>query len=181
MSITTQKGDAGTSRSGAGEELLKTDLLFEASGDLDELQCALGLARAHIGDHRLLDSIIKLQEKLLQVGGMISGVRSMKKAISGKDVDELTELCARLEEKPRRSKGFVLPGETVSAAHLESARAIARRCERRIVALSEAGRLSNTYVLAWMNRLSDYLWLLARFDEEMGRQTKRIYPLNIRR
>jgi cob(I)alamin adenosyltransferase len=62
-------------------------------------------------------------------------------------------------------KGFIIPGGTPVAAHIDVARAVARRCERRVVALAEEGEIDNPALIVWMNRLSDYLWLLARREE----------------
>ena len=73
--------------------------------------------------------------------------------------------CRALESRVDMPADFVVPGGALASAHLDLARAVARRCERRLVRLYDNGDLRDERVLAWMNRLSDYLWLLARSED----------------
>lgn len=147
----------------------------DACGELDELVSALGVARAHSRRRRVKAAVRDLQERLFRVASEAActpaNASRLKGRIGSADVRKLDALCARLESGAKLPVCFVVPGDDAAAAHLDLARAVARRCERRIVALSRGRRLKNPHVLAWLNRLSDALWLLARYEE--GARKKR--------
>lgn len=179
MSITTRKGDAGMTRLFSGETVSKHSPRTEALGDLDELVSALGLARAHLSLEGLCQTVLALQRALFALGAEIATVGASAPAASfhrmdAADVTELDRLCADLEGRIRMPSDFILPGNTTPGAYLDHARALARRLERRLVALHEEGSFDNPCALAWINRLSDGLWLMARRVE--GDSTPRRPP-----
>ncbi len=173
MSITTRRGDRGQTRLYHGERVSKCHPRLEALGDLDELVCVLGVARAHTEDDALRRLLLEFQRLLFKAGAETAmppdpaAARSAR--IGPADCERLDAQCADMEQRANAPRDFILPGENIKGAHLDLARAVARRCERRLVALSEAGAVSNPCLLQWMNRLSDALWLMARLAEVRSR------------
>lgn len=161
-SITTKAGDAGSTRLGSGASVLKDDDHMQALGDLDELTCALGLARVH-APPAIAEAILHLQQELLTVGAELAKVAGRR--VDAAMVVALEKRCVALEQTAPNWDGFVLPGNTAAGAHLDLARAVARRCERSVVRLAHEAGGPNPHLLAWMNRLSDLLWLMARDAE----------------
>lgn len=171
MSITTKAGDDGSTRLFSGEPVRKCSARPEAYGDLDELVSQLGVARSHCGPADLIAPVIlSLQDDLFVAGAELAtteaGLARLKRRVDERFVAELDARRDALEASLPPPRGFVLPGANPVAAHLDLARAIARRLERRVVALHDAGELRNPSLLVWINRLSDHLWLLARKAEQ---------------
>lgn len=169
MSITTKKGDKGTTFIISGEELPKDSLRIELLGTIDELNAALGVARAHTNDEFIGAQLLEVQEDLIMVAGRIANPPAIEDlAIE----EEFVKRIARLEGKMERFEKilptvthFILPGANVAEAAIHQARTVSRRCERCAVRLhrTEQGLTSN--ILISFNRLADYLWLLARWAE----------------
>jgi cob(I)alamin adenosyltransferase len=166
-SITTKVGDKGTTFLFSGEEVPKDSPRTEAYGDLDELVSVLGVARCHA--RRSKQAILDLQRRLFLVGTELATtpryLRLLKGRIDEGELAVLDQRRERLERRIRMPKGFIIPGGTPAAAHLDHARAIARRLERKVTGLHRRQLVKNKHLLIWLNRLSDYLWLLARFEE----------------
>jgi cob(I)alamin adenosyltransferase len=166
--ITTLTGDGGKTRLFSGEEVPKTCRRTEAYGDLDELNAVLGIARLQAeGEAR--DQIFSLQRELFVVGAELAtttgGLDLLPQRADAEMVKRLELLSLDLEKRVTMPRGFVVPGGTPAAAYIDLARTVARRCERKVVALRDEGEIDNPHLLIWFNRLSDYLWLLARFVE----------------
>jgi len=168
-SITTRVGDQGKTRLFSGEEVWKHSPRTDAYGDLDEIVSVLGVAFSHAERDETRRSVREVQHTLFTVGTELATGESFV----GRLAERIDEAAVRaierdmdgLEERIDMPKGFVLPGGTPAAAHLDHARTVTRRCERKVVALFEERLISNPNLLIWLNRLSDYLWLLARFEE----------------
>jgi cob(I)alamin adenosyltransferase len=172
MSIATKTGDEGETSLMYGRRVPKTDERVEAYGSVDELNSALGLARAAATDAFLAEQILVIQKELVVVMGEL--------ATAGEDIERyqrdgfqvtrasmterLTEAVHELE-KDRTFKHWATPGETKDAAPLDLARTICRRAERRVAALM-SGPKFNREILRYLNRLSDLCWLLARSAEQ---------------
>lgn len=169
LSITTKTGDKGTTHLFSGETISKDSPRTHAYGDLDELVSVLGLARALSTDVSLKETLIALQRRLFVAGAELATapdhLDQLKQRVDETMLRELEQERDALEDSLPPMKGFILPGGTPVAAHLDLARAVARRCERRVVGLMDAGQVHNTHLLVWLNRLSDHLWLLARHAE----------------
>lgn len=169
MSITTKVGDRGTTFLFSGEEVPKDSPRTAAYGDLDELVSVLGVARATSRRAEVRGAVLTLQRELFVAGSELATSRSRTRLLKARvDAGMLAELDARraaLERRIVMPKGFILPGGTIAAAHLDHARTLARRLERRVVTLTRKGLVRNPVLLVWLNRLSDYLWLLARREE----------------
>jgi cob(I)alamin adenosyltransferase len=168
-SITTGVGDRGKTRLYSSEEVPKDSPRPEACGDLDELVSVLGIARCHVVNADAGEGVRWLQRKLFVVAAEVATtpvkLHSLAERIDEAALAEFDERRVAAERRVTVPEGFVLPGVTWGAAHLDHARAVARRAERRVVALYHAGLVENVRLLVWMNRLSDYLWLLARLEE----------------
>jgi ATP:cob(I)alamin adenosyltransferase len=171
MSITTKSGDDGTTGLRSGERVPKDDPRVEACGVVDELSSLLGFARlaSRLPDVRA--ALEGLQRDLVRVAGEIASVDpAFADPIQSRDEEFITERILALEARvPLR--GFVLPGRTEASARIDLARTAARRLERRVVALARrtgdgcpAAALSDM-LYRYINRLSDYLFMLARAEE----------------
>ena len=166
-SITTKTGDQGSTRLYSGEEVGKSDLRISACGDIDELNSALGFVRAHPDAAYLNDALLGLQRSLFLIGSMISttpgeGASDRIQEMTQQDVDDLTQRSSAAEATIQMPDDFILPGGTELGARLDVARSVSRRVERSVVGVAAAGHLDATAPVAWLNRLSDYLWILAR-------------------
>lgn len=172
-SITTKVGDRGTTFLFSGEEVPKDADRTEAYGDLDELVSVLGVARAHAEHKEIREALMDLQRELFKVGAelatTIQHVDLIKERIDAEALARFDRQREALEGRIRMPSGFILPGGTRCAAFIDQGRAIARRLERKVVRLKREGMMRNEFILIWLNRLSDYLWLLARYEE--GDQT----------
>lgn len=181
MSITTKFGDGGDTRLYSGETVNKVSRRIAIVGDLDELVCVLGLAYRHVEEVFPLatetqqwafmrEAIDGIQRKLFIVGAEIATISTgvkLKKVIDQYEMNQLDLVRDTLEQKIQLPKDFILPGhDNKLSAYLDLARAVCRRCERSIVGAYNEGFTSNKYILTWMNRLSDYLYLLARYAEK---------------
>jgi cob(I)alamin adenosyltransferase len=173
MSIATKTGDEGETALMYGRRLPKTDERVEAYGSVDELNSALGLARASVEEKFLAEQILTIQNELVVVMGELATAgqdldrfkRDGFKLTSSSMTDRLTELVHQLE-KDKTFKHWANPGNTKTAAALDFARTVCRRAERRVAALMTEANF-NAEILRYLNRLSDACWLLARHAEEV--------------
>ena len=173
MSIVTKTGDAGTTGLMYGRRVPKNHPRVEACGAIDELNAALGLARATAEFDFIRGQLFWIQKSLVDVMGEV-GVLTEDLPRYAKDGYTLIspELTAKLEKLVREIeaqnvsfKGWATPGANVHSAALDMARTICRRAERRVCALQEADQLQNAEIIIYLNRLADLLWLFARWVE----------------
>jgi cob(I)alamin adenosyltransferase len=168
-SITTKIGDRGTTRLFSGEEVAKDSPRTDAYGDLDEVVSILGVARCHVARADVREAILLLQRELFVIGAELATTPEHAEILSRRcDEAMLADFETRrdaLETAIAMPGGFIVPGGTTGAAHLDHARAVARRFERKVTGLVRAGLVRNPSLQIWVNRLSDYLWLLARREE----------------
>jgi cob(I)alamin adenosyltransferase len=173
MSIVTKQGDKRQTRLLSGEQVSKSHPRIAASGELDELLSFLGVARASVACGAqcipIVEELAELQRELLRLGAELSCTDpttcSWVQPVSSAEISRIETRIAQLESQVRLPREFVLPGGSVPSAHLDVARAAARRLERTAVALAEQGHFSNDRALIYLNRISDYLFLLARAAE----------------
>jgi cob(I)alamin adenosyltransferase len=166
MKIYTKTGDAGETGLYGGARVSKTDARVEAYGTVDELNALLGLARAHANDVQVDRTLEDVQNALFDVGADLATPLDAKarKRITAVDADDVAWLEGQIdgyEEELAPLKAFILPGGNPTGAALHAARAVARRAERRVVAL-EAEHEVNEHARIYLNRLSDLLFVLAR-------------------
>jgi cob(I)alamin adenosyltransferase len=165
MSIATKRGDTGTTGLPGGIRVSKADPRVECYGTIDELISQLGFARS-ISDHKEIHDLTKeIQRELFKVGSAIGSTSESRKpapVITQEMVDALGGHVHRIEALPGILGDWSLPGEIPSSAAMDVARTICRRAERLVVRLHEDGKLQNPIILAYLNRLSDLLWLFGR-------------------
>lgn len=164
MAITTKVGDKGKTNILFGHQVDKTDPLLDATGTVDELNAAIGVARASVIAPNLKAELLNLQHSLFVIGAEIATVpqdaHKLKRTIGGEDIS-FVEAEINILEKFNDIDNWFIPGEATSSAHLELARTIARRLERHLLKINHYNNHTRIYV----NRLSDYLWLLAQKEE----------------
>ena len=163
--IYTRAGDAGETSLGSGARVPKTDPRIEAYGTVDELNSFLGVVLAGELSEEARPWLEEVQNDLFDVGAdlsvPLSDERRSRLRVTPGQVERLEELCDRVNEGLEPLRSFVLPGGTEAAARLHVARAVCRRAERRAAALAQA-QDANPAALAYLNRLSDLLYILAR-------------------
>jgi cob(I)alamin adenosyltransferase len=162
--IYTRAGDAGETSLGDGSRVRKTDPRIEAYGTVDELNSVIGLVLAGDVPEEFRPWLEQVQNDLFDLGADLSVPLEDERErlrTTGAQVERLEELCDRVNERLEPLKSFVLPGGSEGAALLHVARTVCRRAERQATALAEASEL-NPDALAYLNRLSDLLFILAR-------------------
>ncbi|MBN1175947.1 cob(I)yrinic acid a,c-diamide adenosyltransferase [Candidatus Woesearchaeota archaeon] len=172
MAITTKIGDKGKTSILFGRMVSKADPMLDLCGTVDELNAAIGVARASVAAPNMKQELLSLQHILFIMGAEVAthsdDYHKLKKIISKEHVDEIESTIVNLEKYNDINNWFI-PGETLSSAQLEQARTIARRLERRLVQL----RNENEHLQVFVNRLSDYLWLMAQKEEYYVRGIER--------
>ena len=163
--IYTRTGDDGTTGIVGGDRVPKDSPVIEAGGDIDELSSLVGVARSlSLPDG--IDVVLQtVQERLLIIGIAIAtpdGVKAQIPKISDEDILKLEKEIDALQTQIHPLDGLILPGGSAAGAQLHLARAVARRVERRCVTLSRTSTVAPE-LMHWLNRLSDLLFVLARF------------------
>jgi cob(I)alamin adenosyltransferase len=169
--IYTKTGDDGTTGLLYGGRVRKDDLVTEAYGTTDEAVAALGLARALCDDEVLGADLLALQRELFVVGADLAANPDERRKLEP-EISLVTDaMVARLERRiddlvARRPlpDAFVVPGANPASAALDVARSVVRRGERHVVALEMSGRDVNPEVRRYLNRLSDLVFVLARWQ-----------------
>lgn len=178
MSIVTKTGDKGTTSLMYGRRVSKCHPRVEAYGNVDELNAALGLARASARHDFIRDNLLVIQKDLVVLmGELATAVEDLPRFV--KDgyhlvtpvlTKKLDALVKEIESQKVSFKGWATPGACESSATLDVARTVCRRAERRVCVLQEAGQLENSEIIVYLNRLADLLWLMARWVETQGRK-----------
>ena len=164
-SISTMRGDAGETSLAGGVRVSKGSLRVETYGTVDELNSALGFARSICEDVDIAAFTRTVQQELFKIGSSLATPGDGPKppvVIEPALVDRLTAEVHRLEAIDGLLADWSLPGEHRAAAAYDVARTICRRAERSLVRLQESGATLQPAMLAYVNRLSDLLWLFGR-------------------
>lgn len=164
MSIATKHGDTGQTGLVGGARLSKADLRVEAYGTVDELNTVLGFARSICKTQQVADWTEQIQKTLFRVGSALSTPGS-ETYVTAEDVEFLTELVYKIEAVEGILADWSLPGAHTESAAYEIARTVCRRAERCAVRLVDSGEAVQLEVLAYLNRLSDLVWLFGRLIE----------------
>lgn len=168
MSIATKRGDGGKTSLVGGIRVSKSNPRVECYGTIDELISQMGFARSICQDAEVRDRVKAIQRELYKVGSAIATAPESKKPapeITAEMVDALDAEVHRIEAEPGVLADWSLPGELPDASAIDVARTVCRRAERLATALMESGEIQNPHVLAYLNRLSDLLWLFGRLIE----------------
>ncbi len=166
MKIYTRTGDDGTTGLLGSGRVAKSEPRVEAYGSVDELNAALGVARALDTERWLDGELAAIQALLFKVGAELAAreAKALERLerVSDDDVTALERSIDRLEADLAPLRNFVLPGGTALGAHLHLARTVCRRAERRVVALAQSGPVEPR-LLRYLNRLADLLFVMARW------------------
>jgi len=163
--IYTKTGDQGETSLFGGKRLPKSHLRIDAYGTVDELNSYLGLLRDKVQEERLRDLLKNIQDRLFTIGSNLASDPDKDMIVpdvKGSDIEVLEQEIDRMNDTLPELKNFILPGghATISTCHI--ARCVCRRAERLVVALEQESRVDNI-LIQYLNRLSDYLFVLARY------------------
>ena len=177
MSIATKTGDNGTTALMYGRRVAKNHPRVEAYGTVDELNAALGVARATAEHDFVRENLLAVQKDLIVLMGEL--------CVQPEDLDRYTAdgylpvtpdmtakldtLVKEIEAQNISFKGWATPGATAHSAALDVARTVCRRAERRVCELKFTDELRNQEIVLYLNRLSDLLWLFARWVESQAK------------
>tara|TARA_Y100000815_G_C12967439_1_gene359064 strand:+ start:19 stop:558 length:540 start_codon:yes stop_codon:yes gene_type:complete len=160
--ITTRNGDQGKTKLAQGDSVYKNELIINAIGDIDELNSVLGVCISSCNDENIINEIKNIQNDLFNIGGEISLNDSSKNLLKDDSLSFLDNRIKELNVSLEPLEEFILPGGDFFSSNLHLARTIARRSERSIVDLYIKD-LENNNIVKYLNRLSDYLFVLSRF------------------
>jgi cob(I)alamin adenosyltransferase len=164
-SISTTRGDGGQTSLAGGIRVSKSSVRVEAYGTIDELNSSLGFARSICDDRELVELVRSVQQDLFKIGSAMATPPQSPKPqvpIDAPMVERLTTEVHRIEAMENVLSDWSISGEHTAAAAFDVARTICRRAERAIVRLAESGEAVQPGILAYVNRLSDLLWLFGR-------------------
>jgi cob(I)alamin adenosyltransferase len=164
MKIYTKKGDEGTTQLIGGNRVSKAEMRIDAYGTVDELNSFVGFLRDQQIAPVYVSQLIEVQDRLFTLGSLLAsepGVKMELPLLKSEDISLLEEWIDKMDQELEPMRSFVLPGghQAVSAAHI--CRTVCRRAERQVVALSNLGEIPKLS-LKYLNRLSDYLFVLGR-------------------
>ena len=168
MSIATTRGDGGQTGLAGGIRISKADQRVETYGTVDELNTVLGFARSICTNKEIRDWTEGIQRSLFRLGSALATPPESKKqppSITADDVEGLTKLVHRIEATEGILSDWSLPGAHTESAAYEVARTVCRRAERNAVRLAASGVEVKPEILAFLNRLSDLIWLFGRLIE----------------
>jgi cob(I)alamin adenosyltransferase len=178
MSIATRTGDQGATSMMYNRRVSKCHPRVEAFGCVDELSATLGLARAACGRKFVRQNLLAVQEQLVVLmGELATAVEELPRYVmdgytltTPEMTAKLDALVAEIESQQIVFQGWAMAGSNPGSAALDLARTVCRRAERRVCALHENKQLRNQEIIVYLNRLSDVLWLMARWVEAQTRR-----------
>jgi cob(I)alamin adenosyltransferase len=166
--IYTKTGDAGKTGLIGGTRVSKSHIRIQAYGTTDELNALTGLLKDQLSDRHSREILLEIQDRLFTIGSSLAcdpdkNIAMRIPDLKESDIHLLEKEIDQMNEKLPEMKSFILPGGhvTVSTAHI--CRTVCRRAERLIVELGEKEHLDQPLIITYMNRLSDYFFVLARF------------------
>ncbi len=175
--IYTKTGDAGDTALGTGERVPKFQLRIASYGTVDEANSSIGVARLHVGiGQETVDAMLgRIQNDMFDLGADLCTPDRGQKLdyeplrITEAQVDRLESEIDTLNAELSPLRSFILPGGSAAAAHLHVARTVTRRAERLMVELSrEPGEVVSPAAIKYINRLSDFLFVAARYVNDKG-------------
>ena len=173
MGVVTKRGDKGETGLLYGGRVPKDDLRVEAYGTIDEAVSALGLARALSAYPQVKEVVLRVQKELFALSAELAiDVERYDRfdahfaRVTGEQVEQLERSIQEVEAAVPMPPTFIVPGATPASAALDLARTIVRRAERRAVELKRRAMLTNGEIVRYMNRLSDLIYTLARYENK---------------
>lgn len=167
MKIYTRKGDDGSTGLIGGVRVKKHHLRVDSYGTIDELNSHIGLVRSRMPDTGVLSVLSEIQDRLFTIGSILAsaaGSRMVIPDLHASDIEFLEKAIDKMDEQLPALESFVLPGASTRGAEIHIARCVCRRAERLTVELAETEHVE-PMVIQYLNRLSDYLFTLARFAD----------------
>lgn len=163
MPIYTKTGDKGQTSLLGGERISKSDLRVSSYGEVDELNACIGIIISFSKEDEISKQLEEIQEDLFTIGAHLASKKSAVglPMLPLHRITNMEEQMDKIEEELGQLRHFILPGGSKTSALLHLARAICRRAERSIISLGEKEKVSEDIVI-YLNRLSDYLFMLAR-------------------
>jgi cob(I)alamin adenosyltransferase len=173
MKIYTRSGDDGSTSLFSGERVSKASLRVEACGTLDELNCVIGATRAASPTAPTENYLAMIQHHLFSLGADLanSGKKQRRARIRPAEITWLETEIDRMASELQPLRNFILPGGSAAAAQIHLARAICRRAERTVANLSRSEEISKD-ALIFLNRLSDFLFILGRYENLLSGVTE---------
>ncbi len=176
MSIVTKTGDRGTTGLMYNHRVSKCHPRVEAYGCVDELNAAMGLARATAEHDFIRENLLAIQKDLVVLMGELATsvehlpryVKDGYSLVTLEMIAKLDKVVQEIEAQKVTFAGWATPGACLNSAALDVARTVCRRAERRVCELQEAKQLENANIIVYLNRLADLLWLHARWVETQG-------------
>jgi cob(I)alamin adenosyltransferase len=189
MKIYTKTGDNGETALYGGTRVSKASARVDSYGNIDELNSFIGVAKAQVSDKNILNQLKKIQFNLFTVGSeaatptdkltLANGNSRLTLIISEKEIEELEVWMDEMETQLEPLQYFILPGGGISATNFHVARTVCRRAERSLVFLNESEPV-RAELIKYLNRLSDYLFVLARFVSKLNNETEEFWNPNER-
>ena len=172
MKLYTKNGDSGETMLLFGGRISKSDPRAEAYGEIDVAVSAMGLARALSEDDFIKITLLEIQREMFTVGSELAtspekwnSLRSKYAVVTADMVSRIEEIIDRLQRDVEMPPEFIVPGGSPGSGALDLARSMVRTAERRVVALNEIGEIKNREVLRYLNRVSDLLFIMARYED----------------
>lgn len=177
--IYTRTGDDGSTGLGSGTRVPKSSPRIEAYGTVDELNAQVGVVLSMLIADRLLDPLQRIQNELFHAGADLCRPEDEKDATTGptieaRHVQALEALIDDLSGQLEPLENFVLPGGTLAASQLHVARTVCRRAERDVARLAEVEKVGE-HVGVYLNRLSDALFVMARFENKIAGESEPLW------
>ena len=189
MKIYTKTGDKGETALYGGTRVSKACARVESYGTIDELNSFIGFAKTEIADEKVLNQLKKIQFDLFTVGSesatptdkltLANGKSRLSLVISETEIEELENWMDDLEEELQPLQYFILPGGGKAATSLHICRTVCRRAERSLVFLNETEAV-RPELIKYLNRLSDYLFVLARYMSKINNESEEYWNPNDR-
>ena len=172
MKIYTKTGDKGKTSLIGGTKVFKSDLRIETYGTVDELNSFVGLCLDHLKSHNINNVLAEIQDRLFTIGSALACDPEKETKLKIPDLHEedivlLEKEIDKMNEVLPVMKSFVLPGGHVTVSTLHIARTVCRRAERCCVKMEKKEMEVESLIIKYLNRLSDYLFILARFAAQL--------------
>ena len=182
MKIYTGFGDKGKTRLYGGEVVAKDHPRVEIYGTLDELNSWLGLIVVTENDDEIKNALTKIQNHIFDISSLIAtpddkNRNQLKNKINKFDFHFIEELIDQINEKLNPLQNFILPGGSILSSYYHISRTICRRAERSLIQLFERKEIEND-ILIYLNRLSDLLFILARYANKSNGVSDTIWSIN---